>query len=53
MMGIQFINIFKNREGEFMAKGRDAQKTVKKKSDKTLKEKRKEKKEKKSKKGKI
>ena len=33
-----------------MAKGKDAQKTVKKKSDKTLKEKRKEKKDKKSKK---
>ena len=36
-----------------MAKGRDAQKAVKKQSGKTLKEKRKEKKEKKSQKGKI
>jgi len=37
-------------KGEFMAKGRDTQKNVKKKSEKTLKEKRKEKK---AKKGKI
>jgi len=40
-------------KGEFMAKGRDTQKSVKKKSEKTLKEKRKEKKDKKAQKGKV
>jgi len=40
-------------KGRFMSKGKDAQKTVKKKSDKTLKEKRTEKKEKKAQKDKF
>ena len=53
--GIQSIKIFNQlkQSEDFMAKGRNAQKSEKKKSEKTLKEKRKEKKEKKSKKGMI
>ena len=53
--GIQSIRIFNQlkQSEDFMAKGRNAQKSEKKKSEKTLKEKRKEKKEKKSKKGMI
>jgi len=50
---IRFRYLTNWKRGELMAKGRDAQKTVKKKSEKTLKEKRKEKKEKKSKKSKF
>ena len=46
------VNQLKQSE-DFMAKGRNTQKSEKKKSEKTLKEKRKEKKEKKSKKGMI
>ena len=50
-MEIQSIIIFNKTKpkGELMAKGRNTQKNVKKKSEKTLKEKRKEKKAKKDK----
>jgi len=48
----QYIQLSKTK-GKFMAKGKDTQKTVRKKAEKTLKEKRNEKKEKKAKKDKI
>ena len=45
---IQWFHIRTNHKGDKMAKGKDSQKEVKKKSEKSLKEKRNEKKEKKS-----
>ncbi len=45
------LQLNKPNKGEIMAKGKDVQKTVKKKSEKTLKEKRADKKAKKSLKG--
>lgn len=45
---IQWLYIRTNHKGDKMAKGKDSQKEVKKKSEKSLKEKRNEKKEKKS-----
>ena len=55
LMGIQSIGIFNltQTKEKIMAKGKDSQKAVKKKSEKTLKEKRSEKKDKKANKGKI